>query len=93
MTVGMPVPDPLPRIREDILTAQLAGEAVLLDLRTKRYFRLNATAARVWKGLEDGLHPSQIVDALVQEFMVDRVTAEAGTARALDDFRMRGLIA
>jgi len=26
-------------IRDDVLTAHLAGEAVLLDLRTKQYYR------------------------------------------------------
>ena len=39
-------------IRDDVLTAHLAGEAVLLDLRTKQYYQLNATAAVIWTSLE-----------------------------------------
>lgn len=86
------MPDqPMPRVRDDILTAQLESEAVLLDLKTKRYYRLNSTAARVWEGIEDGRSVSQIVDALVEEFEVDRATAQAETERALEDFRARGL--
>jgi acetyl/propionyl-CoA carboxylase alpha subunit len=86
------MPDqPMPRVRDDILTAQLESEAVLLDLKTKRYYRLNSTAARVWEGIEDGRSVSQIVDALVKEFEVDRATAQAETERALEDFRARGL--
>ena len=89
----MPAPQHAPhRIRDDVLTAQLEGEAVLLDLHTKRYFRLNATAARIWKGLEDLLTVPQIVDALVREFEVDQAVAEEETARTLSDFRLRGLI-
>lgn len=65
---------------------------MLLDLKTKRYYRLNSTAARVWKGLEDKLEPREIVDALVQGFDVDRVIARAGTECALEDCRARGLI-
>ena len=89
--VGMPEPAP-GRIRDDILTAQLQGEAVLLDLQTKRYYRLNATGARIWKGLQDLLQPHEIVDALLQEFAVDRATAQAETERTLDDLRAHGLI-
>ena len=79
-------------IPEDVLAAHLEGEAVLLDLRTKRYYRLNATAARIWKGLEQALPPPQIVDALVAEFAVDAVTARAEMGRALEDLRARGLV-
>jgi len=80
------------RIRDDVLAAHLEGEAVLLDLQTKRYYRLNATAARIWKGLEQALGPPQIVDALVDEFAVDAATAQAEMDRALEDLRLRGLV-
>jgi len=81
-----------PTIRPDILTAHLQGEAVLLDLNTKRYYRLNATAARVWKALEEQLAPPRIVDALLADFDVDRATAEAELTRVLGDLRARGLL-
>jgi hypothetical protein len=80
------------KIRDDVLAAHLEGEAVLLDLRTKHYFRLNATAARIWKGLEQSLEPPQIVDVLCDEFAVDAATARAEVERALEDLRARGLV-
>jgi len=80
------------RIRDDVLTAQLQGEAVLLDLQTKRYYRLNATGAMIWKGVQDLLDSHAIVDALVRECEVDRATAQAETERTLDDLRAHGLI-
>ena len=75
-----------------MLAAHLEGEAVLLDLDTKRYYRLNATGARIWKALEQGLEPQQIVDALVAEFEVDEATARTELDRALSDLRARGLV-
>jgi Coenzyme PQQ synthesis protein D (PqqD) len=75
-----------------VLAAHLEGEAVLLDLDTKRYYRLNATGARIWKALEQGLEPPQIVDALVAEFEVDEATARSEVDRALSDLRARGLV-
>jgi len=79
-------------IPEDVLAAHLEGEAVLLDLQTKRYYRLNATATRIWKGLEQALEPPQIVDALVDEFAVDAATAQAEMERVIADLRARGLV-
>ena len=79
-------------IPDGVLTAQLEGEAVLLDLQTKRYYRLNATAARIWQGVADRLEPGQIVDALMQEFAVERATAQSETERTLDDLCARGLL-
>jgi len=79
-------------IRDDVLTAHLAGEAVLLDLRTKQYYQLNATAAVIWTSLEQALELPQIVDALVQEFAVDAATARAEMDRTIADLRARGLV-
>ncbi len=79
-------------MRDDVLTAHLEDEAVLLDLATKRYYRLNATGARIWKGLEQGLAPPQIVDALIAEFDVDPTTAATELDRTLADLRARGLV-
>lgn len=81
------------KIRDDVLAAHLEGEAVLLDLKTKQYFRLNATAARIWKGLEQSLEPPQIVDALCDEFAVDAATARVEVDRVLADLGARGLVA
>lgn len=79
-------------IPDHVLVAHLEGEAVLLDLETKRYYRLNATAARVWKGLEQSLPPEQIADALVTEFSVEPATAHTEVHRAIGDLRARGLV-
>jgi len=79
-------------IPDQVLTAQLEGEAVLLDLQTKSYYRLNATAARIWKGVEERLELSQIVNVLMEEFAVARTTAQAETERTLRDLRARGLL-
>jgi hypothetical protein len=36
------------RIREDVLKQDLQGEAVLLDMGSGTYYRLNATGALAW---------------------------------------------
>lgn len=80
-------------VSKDVLTAHLEGEAVLLHLKTKRYFRLNETGAVVWKGLEGGLSLGAIVAQLVKDFDVDAVTARAEVERVLGELRERELLA
>jgi hypothetical protein len=65
-------------IPEEVLSRELDGEMVLLDLRSGRYFGLNATAARVWEMLKAQMPEDTMVQALVDEFDVtdDRARAD-----------------
>jgi len=79
-------------VPDEVLTAHLEGEAVLLHMDTKNYFRLNATAALLWKGMERGLEREQLLDSLLAEFEVDRPTAAAELDRLLGELADRGLV-
>jgi len=76
----------------DVLAAHLEGEAVLLDLATKRYFRLNATSATIWRGIEAGKSRDEIVTALLDGFDVDADTAEHAVDASIDELSRRGLL-
>jgi hypothetical protein len=77
----------------DVLAAHLEGEAVLLHMDTKEYFRLNATAACVWKGLERGLDRQGLVDELCANFEVEPGLAAEELDRLLGELRQRHLLA
>ncbi|HKP74842.1 MAG TPA: PqqD family protein [Longimicrobiaceae bacterium] len=77
----------------DVLTAHLEGEAVLLHMDTKDYFRLNATAACVWKGLERGLDRQGLVDELCANFEVEPQAAGEELDRLLGELKARHLVA
>ncbi len=76
----------------DVLEAELAGEAVLLHLGTKRYFQLNSTGAVIWAGVRDGLPRADVVARLVTEFDAPPDEAERELDRLLDELRERGLV-
>jgi hypothetical protein len=84
---------PTHRVPEDVLAAHLDGEAVLLHMDTKNYYRLNATAAHVFRGLERGQGREALLDGLCAEFDVERHVAEAELDRLLGDLSERGLLA
>ena len=82
-------------IRSDqvICTEFDGGEAILVDLRTKRYYQLNETALIIWKGLEKGQTVPEIVDTIVAgyevipEYANDRVR---DLIRQLESYRLIG---
>jgi hypothetical protein len=77
----------------DAIAAQLEGEAVLLHLGTKRYFRLNETAAQVWAALEAGVaDPRGLTDWLCERFDVAPEVAGAEVVRLLGELEARGLV-
>jgi len=76
----------------DVLVAHLAGEAVLLNLRDKSYYRLNETAARVWQLIEKGESRESIVAALVSEFEIDDARAATELDALLADLSARNLV-
>ena len=80
------------RVAKNVYAAQLAGEAVILHLDTKRYYRLNATGAEVWKGIETGESREMLVERLVREFTVDRDVAAAEVDRLIERLREAHLI-
>ena len=52
----------------DVLVSHLQGESVLLDMESKNYFRLNATASAIWRGIEAGKDRAEIVAELQATF-------------------------
>jgi hypothetical protein len=61
-------------------------------METKDYFRLNATAACVWKGLERGLDREGLVNELCTHFDVDAAQAEQALEELLGQLEQRRLI-
>src|SRR5687767_6500431 len=79
-------------VPEDVLSRELDGEAVLLDLRSGHYFGLNSTGSRVWTLLKDGKDTDDIARALVDEFDVDFERALADARSFIEMLFERGLI-
>lgn len=78
-------------IPEEVLSRELDGEMVLLDLRSGRYFGLNATAARVWDMLKAQTDADVMAQTLVDEFEVTTERAEADIHAFVSVLVERGL--
>ncbi|HUQ48056.1 MAG TPA: PqqD family protein [Gemmatimonadaceae bacterium] len=76
----------------DVLVAHLAGEAVLLNLSDKRYYRLNESAAFIWKALERGESREEILASIVNEYDIDAATASDQLSDVVGGLVSKGLL-
>ena len=76
----------------DVLAAHLADEAVLLDLGSKRYYRLNGSAAVIYRALEEGLGRDGAIKRVLEAFEVDEPTASEAVDAMLRDLAERKLV-
>ena len=80
------------QIPPEVLAAHLGDEAVLLDLSGKRYYRLNETAAVVFRALEAGEGRAGAIAQLLAEFDVREEDATTAVDKLLADLAARGLV-
>lgn len=80
------------RVSSDVLAAKLAGETVLLDMTSRHYFQLNATAARVWDSLERDRTIEEIVADLCEAFDAPRDVVEAEAHELIASLVARNLV-
>ena len=76
----------------DQVASDLAGETVLLGLRTARYYGLADVGARIWALLHDPIAVSAIAETIAGEYDVARDRCEADVLRFLEELADQGLI-
>ena len=77
----------------EVVDTELDGEeTVLLHLGSKRYFSLNATGTRLWRGLKKGLTPGDISQQFQNEFDVDEARADRAVVALITELLQHRLI-
>ena len=78
---------------DHVVSREVSGETVLLDLESGTYFGLNPVGGRVWDFLgEGGRSKDEITAMLVEEYDVGREQAVADVSALLADLRGNGLL-
>ena len=68
------------------------GEAMIVDLQTKQYYRLNETAALIWRSLENGKGIDEIIAELQSRYEVSREHATSSVDALLSKLASRNLV-
>jgi len=77
---------------KDILFTDFDGEGMIVDLNTKQYFKLNETAALIWRNLERAKHLDEIVAELQSRYEVTREQATASVEKLLEKLADNNLV-
>jgi coenzyme PQQ synthesis protein D (PqqD) len=76
----------------DQVASDLAGETVLLGLRTARYYGLADVGARIWELLVDPISVTAICETIAREYEVTVERCEPDVVRFLQDLAEQELI-
>ena len=76
----------------DVLAQTVAGESVLLDLRSQKYFGLNEVGTRVWDLLQQTSDVQSIRDRLLAEYAVPEAQLDADLDDLLERLAAAGLV-
>jgi hypothetical protein len=76
----------------DQVSAEVAGDPVILGLRDGRYYGLSGAGSRLWQLVAEPRSITEIVDLLVAEYDVDRATCRDDVLRLVDDLARRRLV-
>ena len=80
------------QLSPDVLSQEVHGETVLLDLAGETYFGLNEVGTRIWQLLKQDHGFEDMVAVLEQEFDVSRERLQADVSRLMEDLISAGVI-
>jgi len=63
-------------ISSEVLSQEVDGETVLLDLESESYFGLDEVGTRIWQLLNEGSNLQTVFDILLGEYDVDEKQLE-----------------
>jgi hypothetical protein len=80
-------------LNPDVVHTTLSGgQAVLLHMRTHKYYSLNKTGSRVWSLLESGESVEKISEQIAKDFGIDSERASRDVASLIEALKSAGLV-
>lgn len=76
----------------DVLISELGDELVFLELGSEQYFGLDSVGRSIWKRLTTEDNVGKAIDALLEEFDVDRPTLTNDVDRLVEELMDKGLL-
>ena len=75
-----------------VISQEVAGETVILDLESECYFGLDAVGTRIWQLIQEHGDLHRIYDTLLDEYEVEEAQLLKDLEILITDARGRGLI-
>ena len=78
--------------RSGLMTADMNGSAVMMDIMTGKYYNLGAIGGRIWELLEEPMTVAALVNKLTDEYDVSVEQCRADIEPFLNTLLERGLL-
>ncbi len=79
-------------ISDEVLSQEVNGETVLLDLNGESYFGLNEVGTRIWQLFQSDITVAEMLDTLSGEYDVNPEQLESDVGDLLDKLAEAGLV-
>jgi hypothetical protein len=76
----------------EIVSADLDGEVVMLNVQDGTYYGLDGVGVAIWKLIQQPTPVRQILDSLLTEYQVERGSCERDLMELLKDLAVHGLV-
>ena len=80
------------KICDDVVSRDLEGEAVILNLETGTYFGLNEVGTRIWSLIQENGSLQNVFEVIKREYEVSPEVLESDLLGIIDQLRSRGLV-
>ena len=80
------------RLSDEVVTREVGGEIMLLDLASGTYFGLDPVGGRFWQLLEEGKSPAEARDTLLVEYEVTADVLDEDLGGLLAQLTANGLV-
>jgi len=84
--------DAIVKAAKEQVSCDLAGEAVILNLKSGQYFGLNEVGTRIWNLIQEPKTVGAVFDALLKEYAVTLDQLERDLSAVLEEMTKNDLI-
>ena len=79
-------------VHPSVITRELSGETVLLNLESGVYYGLDTVGTRVWQLITQGRTIASVCDTMIEEYDVAPDVLHADVTRLVGELRDRGIV-
>jgi len=76
----------------DVISQEVSGETVLLDLESENYFGLDAVGTRIWQLIKENDDLRAIYNTLLEEYEVEEKRLQTDLEAILGEVTQLGLV-
>lgn len=80
------------KMEKNLDVTDLAGEKVMIDFESGKYFMIKGAGNDIWDMMKDGITAQEIIDGLLKIYDVDEATCQESVVAFINQMKDYGFI-